>query len=87
MCCHRLRSLLLSSIFCLRASAQVFWFGCLRAVCRGEPGSLLYDLYEVMHIVFNIPVRFKGNLEGKVFVNKILKSHPIRCFLTKKQLY
>ena len=35
-------------------------------VCRGVPGNLLYDLHEVMHIVFNIPVRFKGSLEGKV---------------------
>ena len=42
--------------------------------------SLLNDFYEVMHIVFNIPVRFKGNLAGKVFVYIILKSHPIRCF-------
>ena len=51
-----------------------------KGVCRGEPGSLLYDLYEVMHIVFNIPVRFKGNVEGKVFVYIILKS-PNPLFL------
>jgi len=47
-------------------------------VCRREPGDLLYDLYEVVHIVFDVPVRFKGILEGKVFVYIILKSHPIR---------
>jgi len=80
VCCHRLRNLLLSSIFCLRAGAQVLWFGCLRGVCRREPGGLLYDLHEAMHIVFNVPVRLKGNLEGKVFVYIILKSHLIRCF-------
>jgi hypothetical protein len=49
-------------------------------VCRRGPGSLLYDLYGGMHIVFNIPVRFKGNFEGKIFVYIISESHPIRFF-------
>ena len=49
-------------------------------VCRGVPGSLLYDLHEVMHIVFDIPIRFEGSLEDKVFVYIVLKSYPVRCF-------
>ena len=50
-------------------------------VCRREPGGLLYDLYEVMHTVFNVLVHFKGNFEGKVFVYIILKS-PNLLFLS-----
>ena len=49
-------------------------------ICRRGPGSLLYGLYEVMHIVLNFPVRFKGSFEGKIFGDIISKSLPIRCF-------
>ena len=47
--------------------------------CRG-PGGLLYGLYEVMHIVLNFLVRFKGNFEGKIFGDIITKRLPISCF-------
>jgi hypothetical protein len=45
---------------------------------RRGPDSLLYDVYKVMQIVFNIPVRFKGNFKGKIFVDIISKFYPIR---------
>jgi hypothetical protein len=36
-----------------------------------------------MHVVFNIPVRFKGNLKGKISVDIISKSHPVRHWRTQ----
>ena len=77
------------AILCVTIFVEYFLFESRRTsvlvwvflgVCSGGPGGLQYGLYEVMHRVFNVPICFKENVECKVFVYIILKSHPIRCF-------
>jgi hypothetical protein len=47
-------------------------------VGRRGPGSLLDCAYNVMHILFDTPVRFKGNF--KISVEIISESRPVYCF-------
>jgi hypothetical protein len=74
VCCHRRRSLLLSSIFCLKSRLTGVLVWACRGNWRGEPGSLLDGVYKMMYVVFNIAVRFKGSFEGECLLYRFGKA-------------
>jgi hypothetical protein len=49
-------------------------------VGRRGPGSLLDGVCNVMHIFFDIPVRFEMNFKSKTFIDMTSESRPIRRF-------
>ena len=52
-------------------------------VMRRTPGSLLYNLHELIHVVFNVPVGLEGYIEDEIFSDMISKCLPVRCFCTE----